>query len=73
MPRRYIGAGQINSHDGRSVACEAYADPFEAYRRIQEIDPLVVIWDEVQFYTENQNELLAVVERWSDGKTDGAR
>jgi len=60
---RYIGVGQINSHDGRSVTCEAYADPFEAYRRIQEIDPLVVIWDEVQFYTGNQDELLAVVEK----------
>lgn len=60
---RYEGVGQLTSHDGRSVACEAYADPFEAYKRIQEVDPLVVIWDEVQFYTGNQEELLAVVER----------
>lgn len=60
---RYKGAGEISSHDGRSVACEAYDDPVEVYRRIQEVDPLVVIWDEAQFYVDKADELVAVVEQ----------
>lgn len=50
LDTRYEGVSKISSHDGRSVDCEAMAGPMEIYERIQELDPLVVIFDEVQFF-----------------------
>lgn len=47
---RYEGVSKISSHDGRNVECEALANPMEIYQRVSELDPLVVIIDEVQFY-----------------------
>lgn len=65
LDTRYEGVGKISSHDGRSVDCEAYADPLAIYSRVQELDPLVVIIDEVQFYIEKQGLFVEVVRQFA--------
>ena len=62
---RYEGVGKISSHDGRSVGCEALADPMAIYQRVMEIDPLVVIIDEVQFYIDTGEIFVEVVRQFA--------
>lgn len=68
---RYEGANSLNSHSNNSYPCEAYAHPFEVYQHIKP-ETLVVLWDEVQFYThpddpvkaqELHHAMIAVVEQ----------
>lgn len=61
LDTRYEGPGKISSHSGRSVDCEALADPLEIYRRVQKLDPCIVIIDEVQFYIDCQEEFVEMV------------
>ena len=63
---RYEGVGKISSHDGRSVDCEALADPMEIYERVQEKDPLIVIIDETQFFRDKQEILVEVVRQLAE-------
>src|SRR3989338_11605849 len=58
---RYSGVGELTSHDGLRVPCEAYADPYVIYRRVQEVDPLVVAIDEAQFFMDESADRLAQV------------
>lgn len=58
---RYEGLSRISSHGGRSVECEALANPLDIYQRVQELDPCVVIIDEVQFYIDCQEEFVEMV------------
>lgn len=66
LDTRYEGVSKISSHSGRSVECEALADPMVIYNRVQELDPLVVIIDEVQFYIENRDILVEVVRQFAN-------
>lgn len=61
LDTRYEGVSKISSHDGRCVECEALANPVAIYERIQEVDPLVVILDEVQFYIDCQEVFVEMV------------
>ncbi len=65
LDTRYEGVSKISSHDGRSVECEALADPLAIYERVEELDPLVVIIDEVQFYLEKPEVLIEVVRQFA--------
>ncbi len=54
IDNRYNGASTLNTHNPDlkiSYPCEAYDHPFKVYERVKP-DTLVVLWDEVQFYTD---------------------
>ncbi len=61
LDTRYKGVSKISSHDGRSVECEAVADPADIYEMVRKLDPLVVIIDEVQFYIDRQEVFVEMV------------
>ena len=61
LDTRYEGLSKIGTHGGRSVECEALANPLDIYARVTELDPLIVVIDEAQFYIENAEVLIEVV------------
>lgn len=63
LDTRYEGVSKISSHNGRSVDCEALSDPIAIYKRVVELDPCVVIIDEVQFYIDCQETFVAMVKQ----------
>ncbi len=66
---RYSGVSQINSHDGRSVSCEASSNLSMIYDRVLAEDADVVIIDEAQFYIGNDDLFVALIEQLaSDGR-----
>lgn len=66
---RYSGVSQINSHDGRSVACDANSDLKYIYESVLAEDADVVIIDEAQFYIGSDELFVALVEQLaSDGR-----
>ncbi|MBI1871885.1 hypothetical protein HYS10_00515, partial [Candidatus Collierbacteria bacterium] len=69
LDTRYEGVSKISSHDGRSVECEALANPLDIYERVEDRDPLVVIIDEVQFYIDCQEIFIEMVKQFaSEGR-----
>ncbi len=62
---RYEGVSKISSHNGRSLDCEALANPIDIYNRVQELDPVMVIIDEVQFYIDCQVEFVEMVRQFA--------
>lgn len=66
LDTRYEGVSKISSHDGRSVECEALANPMDIFKRVEELDPLVVIIDEVQFYIDCQEILVEMVRHFAN-------
>lgn len=65
LDTRYEGVSKISSHDGRSVGCEALANPLAIYEKVTELDPLVVIIDEVQFYMDCAAVFVEVVRQFA--------
>lgn len=65
LDTRYEGVSKISSHDGRSVECEALADPIAIYTKVAELDPLVVIIDEAQFYIDCREVFVEVVRQFA--------
>lgn len=63
LDTRYKGVSKISSHDGKSVECEAIANPVEIYDMVSRLDPLVVIIDEVQFYIDRQEVFIEMVKQ----------
>jgi thymidine kinase len=63
---RYEGLSKISSHSGKSVDCEALANPMDVYRRVQELDPCIVVIDEVQFYIDCQKIFVEMVRKLAD-------
>lgn len=69
LDTRYKGLSEISSHGGRSVKCEAIEEVEEIYHRVEELDPCVVIVDEVQFYINDQERFVAMVKQFAiDGR-----
>lgn len=66
LDTRYEGVSKISSHDGRSVECEAIASPLAIYERVEELDPLVVIIDEVQFYIDSAEIFVEMVRQFAE-------
>lgn len=54
LDNRYEGDSTLNSHSGLTHPCQAFAHPYEVYLHIKP-DTLVVLWDEMQFYTDPFN------------------
>ena len=65
LDTRYEGVSKISSHNGRSVECEALANPMDIYQRVAELDPCIVIIDEVQFYIDCQEMFVEMIKQFA--------
>jgi thymidine kinase len=57
---RWGGESDLRSHTGvdgvyRTFPCLAFDNPWDVYDHVQKTNPLVVLWDELQFYTDENN------------------
>ncbi len=62
---RYEGISKISSHGGRTIECEALANPIDIYQRVANLDPCIVIIDEVQFYIDCQEIFVEMVRQFA--------
>lgn len=63
---RYAGVSSINSHDGRAVECQAIADLEAIYQQATDTEAEVVMIDEAQFYMDQDELFVAMVEALAD-------